>query len=65
MMPDMMAVYCPECGNEAMVPAHLRWPHRCPYCGAETKYLRLPGIVLRRRTKKAARIGKSKAAREK
>lgn len=64
-MKSMTAMYCPECGNEAMVPESVRWPYECPYCGEEMRYLRLPGIVLRRRTKKAAHDGNRGTAQRK
>lgn len=62
----MTAMYCPECGNEALVSEPIRWPYECRYCGTEMKYLRLPNVVLRRReSKRPPGSDKSKAAGKK
>ena len=61
--PRLTAMYCPDCGQESLLPEPARWPYVCHYCGEDMRYLRLPRVVLRKRTKEAARNCNSKAAK--
>ena len=61
--PRLTAMYCPRCGAEDLRPSHPYAVHLCGECSEEMRFERLPGIVLRRKIKEAARNCNSKAAR--